>query len=226
MSSWRLIAARMTSAVSSRPTQPVILVDLPFSRSFVVLEEVGDLLGQDHRQVAPAVHARIEGVQLVDRHGQDLFVRTGFIDHHQGADRTAANDRARHHRGRTHHHDVGGVAIVGQGVGDEAVIGRIEHRRVQEAVHQQGAAFLVDLVLHRLAALRDLDDGVEVVGRVHARGDLGEVHYDSSVEWAAGRRACAGVCIGYKCCGAKEALRPRQVEAPVAGASNRPNIAL
>jgi hypothetical protein len=48
---------------------------------------------------------------------------------------------------------------------------------VQEAVDEDRARLLVDLILHRLAALRDLDECVDVVRRVLADGDLGEVQW-------------------------------------------------
>ena len=63
-----------------------------------------------------------------------------------------------------------------QRVRHEAVIPRIAHRRVEEAVDHQGAGRLVHLVLDRLAADRHLDDGVDVVGRVVADRDGVEVH--------------------------------------------------
>jgi hypothetical protein len=62
--------------------------------------------------------------------------------------------------------------MMSAGSPSSARVGRIEHGRVQEAVDHQRAAGLVDLVFHRFAALRDLDDGVQVIRRVHADGDL------------------------------------------------------
>jgi hypothetical protein len=47
---------------------------------------------------------------------------------------------------------------------------------VQEAVDEQGAGRLVHLVLHRQAALRDLDEDVDVLGSVRADGDGVQVH--------------------------------------------------
>ena len=40
----------------------------------VVLEEVPDLLNQNLGEIAIACHALIEGVKLIDRHGDDLLV--------------------------------------------------------------------------------------------------------------------------------------------------------
>ncbi len=59
---------------------------------------------------------------------------------------------------------------------DEPVIARIEHGGMQEAVDEQGAGGLVHLVFDRLAALRNLDHGVDVVRRVGAGRDAVDVH--------------------------------------------------
>jgi hypothetical protein len=53
-------------------------------------------------------------------------------------------------------------------MGDEAVIGRIEHGGVQEAVDEHGAGRLVHLVFDRRAALRDLDDDIDLVRWIFA----------------------------------------------------------
>ncbi|MNT03641.1 hypothetical protein D3C72_1381880 [compost metagenome] len=139
-------------------------------------EEVLDLLDQDGGQLTVAGNLGVVGVQLVDRHGQDLLVAAGFVDHLQHADGARADDAARHHRGRVQHDDVAGVAVVRQGVRHEAVVARIVHGGVQEAVDEQGAGFLVHLVLHRQAALRDLDDDVDVPRRIRADRNGFDVH--------------------------------------------------
>ena len=69
-----------------------------------------------------------------------------------------------------------GVAVVRQSVRDEAVIAGIEHRRVEEAVDEDRPRGLVELVFHRHAAERYLDDGVDVVRRIAAGRDELEVH--------------------------------------------------
>ena len=68
------------------------------------------------------------------------------------------------------------VAVAGQRVRDEAVIAGIAHRRVEEAVDDQRAGFLVHLVFDRLAADRHLDDDVDVVGRILADRDGVDAH--------------------------------------------------
>src|SRR5439155_22176029 len=68
----------------------------PFSlfEILVVLKEMRDLLAHDRRQVAVARNARVEGIERIDRNGQDLFIPARLVLHHQRADRTATNDRA------------------------------------------------------------------------------------------------------------------------------------
>jgi hypothetical protein len=59
---------------------------------------------------------------------------------------------------------------------NEAVIGRVAHRRVQDAVDEQRPARLVEFVFHRLATDRHFDDHVEAVGRIVARGNKVDAH--------------------------------------------------
>ena len=58
----------------------------------------------------------------------------------------------------------------------EAVVARIVHRRVQEAVHEQRAARLVHFVLDRLAAHRNFNDDVDVPRCILAHWDLRDIH--------------------------------------------------
>ena len=61
-------------------------------------------------------------------------------------------------------------------VRDVAVVARVVHRRRHEAVDEHRAGVLVDLVLDRVGAHRDLDDHVAVVRNVPAGGDAVEAH--------------------------------------------------
>ena len=118
-----------------------------------------------------------------------------------GDEKVLADHRAGNHRRRADHQDVHRIAVVGERVRDEAVVAGIEHRRVQEAVDEDRAGLLFQLVLHRLAALRDLDDGVDVVRRVRAGRDFGEVHeaFTHRTRWGGG-----GLCEPSH--GSREAL--------------------
>ncbi|UKW03310.1 hypothetical protein MCN99_05955 [Pseudomonas aeruginosa] len=54
-------------------------------------------------------------------------------------------------------------AVLAPGGGNEAVVGRVEHRRVEEVVNEQLLAGFAQLVLDRRMAGRDLNDGIGVV---------------------------------------------------------------
>ncbi len=58
----------------------------------------------------------------------------------------------------------------------EAVIARIGHWRIEEAVDDEGAGLLVHLVLDRLAADRHFNDDVDVFRRIGADGDGINIH--------------------------------------------------
>ncbi len=141
-----------------------------------MLEKVADLVDQDRRHLLVAGDIGVKRVQLVHRHGQDLFVLAGFVLHEQDTDRARADDHTGIDRRRTDHQNVAGVAVIGQGMRDEAVIARIVHRGIEETVDEQRAGVLVHFVFHGHAALRDFDDGVDVPGRVVAYGNLVNIH--------------------------------------------------
>src|SRR5262249_8250861 len=67
--------------------------------------------------------------------------------------------------------DITRIGVAGQCVRNEAVVPRIAHRRVEEAVDHKRARGLVHFVFDRLAPDRHLDDHIDVVGRVPAAGD-------------------------------------------------------
>ncbi len=94
----------------------------------------------------------------------------------QHADRARAHHATGNERAARKDQRIDRIAIVRQGVRHEAVIRRIAHRGVQDAVDEQRAAGLVELVLHRLAASGHLDDHIEVLGRVVAHGDEFDLH--------------------------------------------------
>ena len=88
----------------------------------------------------------------------------------------APHDRPGDHRRTGGDQHVHRVAVVGQGVRDEAVVAGIAHRRVQEAVDVDRARVLVELVLDRLAVQRNFDDDVDVPRRIAADGHLAQIH--------------------------------------------------
>jgi hypothetical protein len=109
----------------------------------VVLEEVRHLVQRDLRQIGVVEHLFIAFGELWRGHGDDFFILAGIVFHHQHADRTNIDDAAGDERARVADQHVDRIAIARQGVRHEAVIARVAHRGVQEAVDKQCAGFLV-----------------------------------------------------------------------------------
>src|SRR5690606_5074808 len=84
------------------------------------------------------------------------------------------------------------IAVAAQRMGDEAVVSGVAHGGVEEAVDEQRAGLLVDLVFDRLAAKGDFDDDIEVVGRVLAHGDGVDIH---AVGFLVGREGRPAFCL-------------------------------
>jgi len=133
---------------------------------------VFDLFTQDFRNISQFFNAIVGWIQFVYRHRKDLFVGPMLVLHEQRSHRTASNHRARHHRNLRPHHRVAGVAIFGECVGNEAVVGRIVHGGVKEAIYEHRTRNFVELGLDRNAAFRNLEHNVNFVGRVRPWGIL------------------------------------------------------
>jgi len=86
--------------------------------------------------------------------------------HHAARDKGAARNHQRIKR----------VAIGRKRVRDKAVIGRIAHRRVQNAIHEKRARIFVELILYRFAAGRNFYDDIEGFGWIVAYGDFVDTH--------------------------------------------------
>jgi hypothetical protein len=72
---------------------------------------------------------------------------------------------------RHHYQNVDGIAVVGRGAGDEAVVPRVVHRRIKRAVQAEHAE--LDIVLALIAAaLRDFDDHANGFRRVRPGIDI------------------------------------------------------
>ena len=111
-----------------------------------------DLLGHDRRQIVEIVDLAVIRKGRIDRHGDQFLVAALVVVHQQHADRAHADHRAGNDRRAGDDERVERIAILAQSVRYEAVIGRIAHRRVQDAVDEDRARFLVELIFHRLAA--------------------------------------------------------------------------
>ena len=130
----------------------------------VDVEEVLDLVEQALRQVAEIAHVLV--VRVVQRHAQDLGVRTLLVLHPEHADRAHLHPAPGEGRVLEQHQHVERVAVEREGVGDEAVVGRVDGRGEQPPVEADDVRVVVVLVLVAAAA-RDLDDDVERRSRDH-----------------------------------------------------------
>ena len=109
-----------------------------------------DLLDQQGRQIGGLLDILVGLAQFVGRHGDQLGVATGFIRHVQNAYRAAGYDTTADDRVRRVHQHVQRVAVVGQRVGNIAVVAGVKHCRRHEAVDHDRAAVVIDLVLDRV----------------------------------------------------------------------------
>ena len=95
------------------------------------------------REVLDVVPARVAG-----GHAQHLVVAARLVDHLEHGHRPGlARCTPGNTDSRQQHHRVQRVAVLAEGVLDEAVVGRIAHRRVEVAVQPDPAGVVVDLVL-------------------------------------------------------------------------------
>src|SRR5690606_15508616 len=162
---------RLGGAAPAVQLDPLVLLQV-----FVVLEEVADALAPVRADLIDVVDMGVAGEHLRHRNGKDLLIAASLVAHLQHADRAAADDRARNQRQRQDHHYVRRIAITAQGIGHVTVVARVAHRCGQDAVDEDRTGLLVDLVLHRLGILGDLDDDVDFVRRVRAGGDVVQAH--------------------------------------------------
>src|SRR5260370_5672199 len=78
----------------------------PALKILIVAKEVLDLITKDRRQIGQLADIIVERIQLVDRHGNNLFVNTVFSFPQQRAYRAVAYDGARRDRYLRKHHAI------------------------------------------------------------------------------------------------------------------------
>ena len=105
--------------------------------------------------------------RVTQRHAEDLLVLALLVRHAEQPDRTH-DDVAAGERGLADEHEgVERIAVAAERALDEAVVGRVLHRREEHAVEEDLAGLVVHLVLVA-RALRDLhDDGQHLASPVH-----------------------------------------------------------
>src|SRR5690606_19271633 len=110
--------------------------------------------------------------QLFVGYGNQLGIAASFVGHVKYANCATADYRARRYRIRSYHQHIQRIAVVGKGVGDKAVVGRVEHWSSHKTIHYQSVGFGIDFVLDWGVVGRDFDDDVDVAWQVFAGWDL------------------------------------------------------
>ena len=105
---------------------------------------------------------------VAGRNTQHLVVAAVLVDHSEHSHRTRLHQHAGEQRLRQQYKCVQRVAVFTQGVVDEAVVGRVDHRGVQVAIQAHLSRLVVHLVFVSLT-LGDLDGDVEF----HRLGSFG-----------------------------------------------------
>ena len=129
-------------------------------------EEVLDLVEQERGgrpDVLEGAVLRVSGIS--GRNTEHLVVATGLVMHPEHADGAHAHVASRERRRVEQHPHVKGIAVFGQGVRDEPVVGRVLRRGEERAVEPDRSGVVVHLVLVARPA-RDLRDHREVRRRV------------------------------------------------------------
>jgi hypothetical protein len=138
----------------------------------VDIEEMMDLAAQVDRHVIEVPH--LVPARIAQGDADDLGIRALLVFHPEDPDRPGADPAPGEDRLLEQHQDIQRVAVLGQRVRNEAVVGRVDGRREQPPVQVQHMAFVIELVLVP-AAPRHLDDdldraGTEILGVRCRRG--------------------------------------------------------
>ena len=131
-----------------------------FSRFEVLVhvEEVSNLDGEVRRQSLEVPHGLPHGIAA--GHGDDLSIGAHLIGHPEHAHRPGFHQAPGEGRLADEDQGIEGIPVLGQGVGHESVVSRIESGRKQPPVESDQVTFVVVLILVP-AASRDLHDDLE-----------------------------------------------------------------
>ncbi len=124
----------------------------------VDVEEVSNLDGEVRRQALEVPHGLPHGIAA--GHGDDLGIGAHLIGHPKDAHRPGFHQAAGEGRLADEDQGIEGIPVLGQGVGHESVVSRIESGRKQPPVESDQVTFVVVLILVP-AASRDLHDDFE-----------------------------------------------------------------
>src|SRR5438046_4852872 len=111
-----------------------------------------DLLEDDRGQVLALADVRIIRERRVYRHADQLLVAAMLVLQVEDADGSRADDAPGDEGRARDDQRVERIAIGRKRMRNEAVVRRIAHRRVEDAVDEERTRLLVEFVLHRLAA--------------------------------------------------------------------------
>ena len=128
-----------------------------------------DLAGHVGGQLGNIRIQMIGGVLEGD--GDDLLIQVAAVLHGDDADGEAAHQTHGANGLAAQHQHVQRVAVIGPGTGNEAVVGGVVGRGVEDTVQPQHTGILVHLVFV-LGALFDLDDRPEILGLYPRRRDI------------------------------------------------------
>ncbi len=116
----------------------------------------------------------VAGVVLAN--AEDLLVAEALVEHFEDADGTDLHDTAGEAGGVDEDEAVEGVAVVGEGAGDEAVVAGVVDGGVEVAVEAEDVELFVVLVFVD-TLVGDLDDCVDDLGAVRPYGEFQVVRH-------------------------------------------------
>lgn len=157
---------------SFRPIAPMLYCG-PLARfqSFVVCEEVLDLSHRDFGKIGVVGNFILAHCQFAAGHRDDFLITASLVLHNEHTNGTAIDDGSRYKGARVADENVDGIAVSRQCVRHEAVVSWVSHGRVEEPIHDKRARGLVQLILDRLPSDGNLDDHIDVEGRIVPDGD-------------------------------------------------------